>query len=68
MDWWPWLILIGLVVPILNFIVLLAFVVFAFMWMWKMFEAIKKPCWWALTLLIHIVGFIFIEIAAWGKD
>ncbi|MFT4261626.1 MAG: hypothetical protein ACMXX9_04305 [Candidatus Woesearchaeota archaeon] len=68
MDWWPWLLLIGLVVPYLNFIAYLAFVVFAFMWMWKMFEAINKPGWWALTFLIPIVGFIFAGIAAWGKD
>lgn len=49
MHWWPWLLLIGAIIPLLNFIVILVFAVFAIIWMWKMFEAVGRPGWWGLV-------------------
>ncbi|MDP3881529.1 MAG: hypothetical protein Q8Q31_01485 [Nanoarchaeota archaeon] len=70
MHWWPVLLLIGLVVPVVGPILLLVFVIFFVIWMWKTFEALDKPGWWAIFAIIpllNIVYLIFVGIAAWGK-
>ncbi|MCX6750630.1 MAG: hypothetical protein NTZ83_04185 [Candidatus Pacearchaeota archaeon] len=67
MHWWPWLLLIGMFIPVVNFIAAPVFMVFAIIWHWKMFEAVKKPGWWAILLLIPIVGLVMVGIAAWAK-
>lgn len=67
MHWWPWLLLIGLIIPVVGFIPLIVFCVFATIWTWKLFEAIKKPGWWAILMLIPVVNLIMIGIIAWGK-
>ena len=66
MHWWPWLLLIGTLIPVAGFIFFLVFLVFATIWRWKMFERIKSPGWWAIMLLIPIVNLVFMGIAAWG--
>jgi magnesium-transporting ATPase (P-type) len=67
MHWWPWLLLIGTVIPFLNFITGIVFMVFAIIWHWKLFEAIKKPGWWAILMLVPIANIIVIALGAWGK-
>ncbi|MEK6811906.1 MAG: hypothetical protein AABX96_05335 [Nanoarchaeota archaeon] len=67
MHWWPWLLVIGFFIPFIGFVFSLAFTVFSVVWHWKMFETIGKPGWWSILMLIPIVGFILIGIAAWGK-
>ena len=66
-DWWPWLLLIGLVIPFIGGILILAFYVFAIIWHWKLFEKIGKPNWWSILLIIPIVNLIIIGIVAWSK-
>ncbi|MFA6073053.1 MAG: hypothetical protein WC758_03000 [Candidatus Woesearchaeota archaeon] len=68
MHWWPWLLLIGLVIPILNFVVFAVFYAFFIAWLWKTYEAINKPGWWSILILITPVGLIMAGIAAWSKD
>lgn len=68
MHWWPWLLLIGCFIPFISFLFVITFLVFAVIWNWKMFEAIKRPGWWAILMLIPIVGFVMIGVAAWGKN
>lgn len=72
MHWWPWLLLIGYIVPIIGILALIVFVVYAMIWQWKLFEAIGKPGWWVLMSLIPVLGgivyLILLGIAAWGKD
>lgn len=72
MHWWPWLLYIGMILGVFNvyiyYIASLIFFVMYIIWIWKMFEAIKKPGWWAILCLIPIVNIILISIAAWGKD
>jgi hypothetical protein len=67
MHWWPWLLLIGYVIPLVNFIFAIAFAVFSIIWMWKMLEALGRPGWWAILIaIIPVVNLILIGIAAWG--
>jgi len=68
MHWWPWLLLIGYVIPVVNVVAQIAFAVFVIIWHWKMFERIKRPGWWAVLFIIPIVGLIMVGIAAWSKD
>lgn len=67
MHWWPWLLLIGMVIPFINIFANLAFFVVSIIWHWKMFESVKRPGWWAILNVIPIVNFIVIGMAAWGK-
>lgn len=67
MHWWPWLLLIGCFIPIVNIFAGIAFTVFTIIWMWKMFEEIKKPGWWTILMLIPVVNLVMIGIAAWSK-
>ena len=72
MPWWPILLLIGIVIPFIGGVFFIAFGVFFIIWMWKTFEALNKPGWWAILPIIPLVGqiifLIFLGIAAWGKD
>lgn len=67
MPWWPILLLIGTIIPIIGGLFCLAFAIFSIIWMWKTFEVIGKPGWWAILLLIPIVNLIMLGIAAWSK-
>ena len=70
MHWWPILLLIGMVIPFIGGLASLAFTVFFIIWMWKTFEAVGRPGWWAIFQIIpilNIVWFVFIGIAAWGN-
>jgi hypothetical protein len=67
MHWWPILLLALFWVPILNIIAGLVWFVFFFIWMWKTFEAAKKPGWWQIFILINPVWYVLIGITAWSK-
>jgi len=67
MHWWPWLLLIGIVIPYVGFLALIAFAVFNVVWHWKLFEKLGRPGWWAILTCIPIVNLVMIGIAAWGK-
>lgn len=67
MHWWPWLLLIGLIIPFVGFIFQLAFAVFAIIWHWKSFEAMDKPGWLSILLIIPVVNLIIIGVVAWSK-
>lgn len=69
MHWWPILLLIGSFIPVVNIIVILVFTIFFIIWMWKTFEAVGRPGWWAIFMIIpilNIVYLVFLGIAAWG--
>lgn len=77
MHWWPWLMLIGFAIPFVGIICAIIFSVYAIIWMWKTFQAMHRPGWWALVsigAMIPFIGFVFgivylvlIGVAAWGK-
>lgn len=71
MHWWPILLLIGFWIPILNFVLMITFIVFFFIWRWKTFEAVGRPGWWVLLTLIPIAGgiiyLILLGVAAWSN-
>lgn len=54
MHWWPWLLLIGFIIPVLNMIAMLVFFIYTVVWMWKTFEALNRPGWWSIT---PVIGF-----------
>lgn len=76
-HWWPWLLWISLLIawiPIIGWfifmIAMIVFAVFSIIWMWKTYEAVGRPGWWAVLVIIPFIGnllyLIFIGIAAWG--
>jgi len=67
MPWWPILLLAGFWIPLAGGLACLAFAVFSIIWLWKTFEAIKKPGFWAVLQIIPIVGLVLLGIAAWSK-
>ena len=67
MHWWPWLLLIGFMIPFVGSVVGIVFTVFTVVWRWKMFESIGRPGWWSILMLIPIVNLILLGIAAWSK-
>ena len=67
-HWWPWILLVSYIIPFVGIITGLVFMVYVFIWHWKLFEAIGRPGWWALLMLIPIVNFVMIGVAAWGNN
>ncbi len=72
MHWWPFLLLIGLIIPILNTFAMIAFLVFYYIWWWKTTEARKMPGWIVLLTLIPglggLWGLVLMGLLAWNKD
>ncbi|VVB83494.1 Uncharacterised protein [uncultured archaeon] len=71
MPWWPILLLFGIFIPFIGGLSAIVLCVFSTIWMWKTFEAVKKPGWWALLNFIPLIGtlvfLVLLGIAAWGK-
>jgi len=67
MPWWPILFLIGTIIPLIGSGFGLALFVFNTIWMWKTYEAVQKPGWWAIFMLFPPVGLVLLGIAAWSK-
>jgi hypothetical protein len=67
MHWWPWLLLIGFFMPFVSGISALVFTAMMVVWNWKIFEALKKPGWWAILLIVPIVNYVIMGIVAWSK-
>lgn len=68
MHWWPVLLVIAGFIPVIGPLASLVLMVFGFIWLWKIFERVGKPGWWAILCLIPIVNLVLIGIAAWGED
>jgi hypothetical protein len=71
MHWWPIILLVGMVIPVVGGILVLVNAIFFIIWMWKTFQAVGKPGWWAIFQIIpilNIVYLVFIGIAAWGNS
>lgn len=68
MHWWPWLLLIGAFIPVINFVAWPVFAVYSIIWQWKMFEEVERPGWWSLLALIPVLNFILYGVAAWGSS
>lgn len=72
MHWWPILLIIVGMIPIIGFFASIALMVFLIIWNWKAFERVHRPGWWALFLIIPIIGWvvylILLGIVAWGNN
>ncbi len=74
LHWWPWLLLVVVhfisVIP-LGFIISvpasLVFLVYSYIWRWKVFERVKFPGWFALLTIIPIIKLIVVGFVAWSK-
>ena len=63
-----WYLVLFIVLPIIPFIGALATLALGIYVWYKIAEAVKKPGWYALLMLIPIVGpFVGIGLIAWGK-
>ncbi|MBI4155300.1 hypothetical protein HY498_04410 [Candidatus Woesearchaeota archaeon] len=62
-GWYTLLLLLSLV-PFIGSLAMLIFIVF--LW-WKIAEAVHRPGWWGILMLIPVVNLIIIGIMAWGK-
>jgi hypothetical protein len=65
MHWWPVLLLIAFIIPILNFIAMFAFVVYVIIWQWKICEARNRPGWWVILQFVPFIGGIW-TLVMWG--
>ncbi|MFP4423609.1 MAG: hypothetical protein ACLFP2_00095 [Candidatus Woesearchaeota archaeon] len=72
MHWWPVLLILIAWIPIIGWIAGLVLAVFAIIWQWKICEARNKPGWWAILLIIPLVGniwgLVMWGILAWSKQ
>ncbi len=79
MSWWPILLLLGYFftyIPVfgvyITYAFFIGFSIFSIIWMWKTYEAVGKPGWWSLMVLVPVAGFlmyfILIGVAAWSKE
>ncbi len=68
MPWWPLLLILAGWIPVIGAFAILAFYVFVIIWLWKTFEAVGRPGWWAILSIIPIVNLLLIGIAAWGSS
>lgn len=79
---WPILLLIipfilsffsqNIIITIISYLVFAVFAIFAIVWWWDICKIRGKPGWWALIMIVPLVGgiwaLIMIGILAWGKD
>ena len=61
---WFTLLVVAAVIPVVGFIAMTAGMIY--IW-WKIAEAINKPGWWSILLLIPVVNLVIVGIMAWGK-
>jgi len=71
MPWWPILLLLGTFVPVVGFLLMIGFMIYLIMCIWKVCEARGKPGWWAILVIIPVIGpiwgLVMWGILAWGK-
>lgn len=71
MHWWPLLLIIATLIPVIGALASIALLVFTVSWKWKSFQRLQRPGWWALFLIIPVIGWIIylilLGVVAWGK-
>ena len=65
MHWWPVLLMIGMFIPFVNFVAMIALIIFVFIWQWKICEACEHPGWWPILQLVPFIGGIW-SLIMWG--
>jgi len=68
MHWWPILFIAGFWIPVVGGFLGLVFSVFFIIWMWRTFEVLGRPGWWAISAIFLPLYLIFLGVAAWGKS
>ena len=71
MEWWPVLLLAGMFIPFIGWAAQMAFIVFVYIWWWKITELRGLPGWITLLTLFPVLGWLWglvlWGILAWGK-
>lgn len=62
-GWWTLAILLG-VIPFVGALAIIALMIY--IW-WKIAEAIRKPGWWGILMIIPVVNLVIVGVMAWGK-
>ncbi len=62
-GWFTFLLLLSFI-PLFGSIAVGIFTIYVW---WKIAEAVGKPGWWSLLMIIPIVNLVIIGILAWGK-
>ncbi len=65
MPWWPVLLMIGMFIPFVGVLFAIAYIVFYFIWWWKMTEARNIPGWTTLLTFVPFLGGIW-ALVLWG--
>ena len=58
---------LAVLLPIIPWLGSLAMLVAIVFFWWKIAEAIKRPGWWGVLVVVPIVNLVIIGIMAWGK-
>jgi len=58
---------LAILLPIIPIVGPIAMMVAMVYFWWKIAEAIKKPGWWGLLILVPIANLVIVGIMAWGK-
>ncbi len=58
---------LAVLLPIIPLIGYIAMVIIMVYFWWKIAEAINKPGWWSILMLIPVVNFVIVGIMAWEK-
>ncbi len=58
---------LAILLPIIPIVGAIAMMVAMVYFWWKIAEAIKKPGWWGLLILVPIANLVIVGIMAWGK-
>ena len=61
--WYTFAVLLA-IIPIVGGLAATAAIIY--IW-WKIAEAIQKPGWWSLLMLIPVVNLVIMGVMAWGK-
>lgn len=64
-HWWPVLLLAGFIIPFVNFVAAILFIVYMFIWFYKITEQRGYPGWISILIIIPILGNIW-GLVLWG--
>lgn len=64
---WPWWTFFAIFLPIIPILGNLALIVVVVMIWWNIAEALKRPGWFGILMIVPIVNLVVLGIMAWGK-
>jgi uncharacterized membrane protein YphA (DoxX/SURF4 family) len=65
MHWWPVLLVIGFIIPFVNFVAVIMLLVYYIIWLWKICEERGKEGWLAVLIIVPGLGALW-NLVLWG--